>query len=295
MLKTTICVLIVTRNRLKKLMSCLQALEHQTVLPDKVFVVDNASSDGTQEFFADRPLFPFSLEYARLHENCGGAGGFSHALSLFLHSEEEAAWIMDDDSIPKANALEELLKALHQCKLNGKNPVVLASFVEWHDGKPHPWNIPYLRYKKNVYSVYHKDYDVIPIRAASFVSIVIQRDAVKKYGLPISSYFIYNDDIEYTGRILRHEYGVLVPSSRCLHDTPQESLRFLLLPERLYFEIRNKIWMILFSPAWNASERFRYFCILGKNIILHLPQCIKFQGTVRAILRGVWDGLRTRP
>src|SRR3954447_10197137 len=71
------CAIVVTFNRRELLAECLQALLEQTLAPDEIIVVDNASSDGTAEMVRER--FP----QARLEaptENIGGAGGFHHGL-----------------------------------------------------------------------------------------------------------------------------------------------------------------------------------------------------------------------
>ena len=45
-----IITIIVTHNRLNELKNCLKYLNKQTKKPDKILVVDNCSTDGTNEF-----------------------------------------------------------------------------------------------------------------------------------------------------------------------------------------------------------------------------------------------------
>ena len=72
-----ICAVVVTRDRLALLQQCIEALRAQTRRPDRVLVVDNASSDGTAAWLAGQA----DVETLRLEENLGGAGGFHAGLS----------------------------------------------------------------------------------------------------------------------------------------------------------------------------------------------------------------------
>ena len=47
--KTTVCAVVVTYNRSKLLLECLNALKNQSLLLDAIFIIDNASNDNTPE------------------------------------------------------------------------------------------------------------------------------------------------------------------------------------------------------------------------------------------------------
>ena len=64
-------VVVVTRNRLELLKTCVAALRGQTRQPDEIIVVDNDSNDGTAEWLAAQK----NLTVVR-QQNTGGAGGF---------------------------------------------------------------------------------------------------------------------------------------------------------------------------------------------------------------------------
>src|SRR2546423_13459309 len=72
----SVCAVVATFNRKELLAECLDALFAQTHPLDRIFVIDNASTDGTPELlrerrFLDRP----ELEHVRLEANRGGTGG----------------------------------------------------------------------------------------------------------------------------------------------------------------------------------------------------------------------------
>ena len=47
---SNIGAVVVTFNRLEKLKKALESYEKQTLLPEYIIVVDNASKDGTKEY-----------------------------------------------------------------------------------------------------------------------------------------------------------------------------------------------------------------------------------------------------
>ena len=75
--KEKIAAVVVTYNRKELLKECLDALLRQTYSVDSIILIDNASNDGTPEFlkengYLDNP----KIDYVRLPENTGSAGGF---------------------------------------------------------------------------------------------------------------------------------------------------------------------------------------------------------------------------
>ena len=63
---------IVTYNRKDKLKKAIECLKKQIFKPEKIIIIDNASTDGTQvvlEDYKDDDL----IKYVRLEDNLGGA------------------------------------------------------------------------------------------------------------------------------------------------------------------------------------------------------------------------------
>lgn len=286
----TVCAVIVTYNRKGLLRECLSAVLSQTRCPDHVLVVDNASTDGTSEMLKEE----FSqVEILRLPENQGGAGGFHEGMKRAYEAGYDWIWLMDDDTIPDKKALVELELAAQALEEKVKQPFILASKVEWTDGALHPMNIANV--KTNDYDLLIRTIELsfLSIRSASFVSLLIHCQAVASYGLPIKEYFIWNDDVEYTARILKSELGVLVPASRVVHKT---SHKYHSLdgakPERFYYEIRNKLWILLWSTAFFPKEKVRIALSSAYRTGKYLwryPSAYSF----RWLLKGIKDGFRS--
>lgn len=120
---------------------------------------------------------------------------------------------MDDDCIPQGNSLSNLLRAGE--KLNNEFGF-LSSKVIWKNGKLCTMNVQRKTLIKKVTDFSKK---MIPIKMASFVSLLVPIKIVRKIGLPIKEFFIWTDDWEYTRRISLKYPCYLVTNSVVLHKT----------------------------------------------------------------------------
>src|SRR5467141_949335 len=105
----SVAAVVVTYNRKQLLARCLEAIRAQSRPSDRVFIVDNASSDGTAEHLAAAGLLDDSIEYIRLPANSGSAGGFHEGMRRAYEAGFEWLWLMDDDGCPAPDCLERLL------------------------------------------------------------------------------------------------------------------------------------------------------------------------------------------
>ena len=110
-----ITAVVVTYNRCSLLKRCLEALLRQTY-PCEILIIDNASEDATGEMLEkfEEP----AIRVLRL-------GKKSRRCRWFLYRHEKSCrrwqriyWLMDDDTFPEPDALEQLMKADE--KLNGE-------------------------------------------------------------------------------------------------------------------------------------------------------------------------------
>ena len=246
----TICAVLVTYNRRDLLAEALGAVLAQTRPPDAVLVVDNASDDGSAEMVAER--FP-AAELLTLTHNEGGAGGFHEGVKLAHSRGYGQLWLMDDDTIPEPTALELLVEARRD---DGGEAAFVASKVVWTDGRMHPMNRPFLSWKDTdrLIETAADGNGLLPVRAATFVSLLLDRGAVDRHGLPDKRYFIWSDDIEYTARLTNPGSGYIATRSVAVHKTPQPHTALSSGGERYYFHVRNTIYMLR-SPAWSRSEK----------------------------------------
>jgi len=133
-----VVAVVVTWNRAELLVRSLFAILGQTAPPDRVLVVDNASTDETASVLGRQ--FDDRVDVISLRENVGGAGGFAAGIVRALEYRPDAVWLMDDDTIPEPTALQALLDMRRAYSAPGLS--IVASRVVWTDGRDHPMNTP---------------------------------------------------------------------------------------------------------------------------------------------------------
>ncbi len=287
-----VIAVVVTWNRRDLLLESLAAVLAQTRPPDAVIAVDNASTDGTAE--AVCAGFP-AVRLATLAQNTGGAGGFAYGLALALADGADLVWLMDDDTVPEPGALRALLGARDQAGRDDQ-PVLLASRVLWTDGRAHPMNTP--RAKPFATAAAQRRAAAagcVPIRSASFVSILVDAALCRQRGLPQADYFLWNDDFEFTTRLLRGRTGWLCPASVVVHKTRTFGSTEADPGPRFFYEVRNKIWTLRAHGALSPAERVLYSGATLRRWARTFRASAD-RGTLRSCLvKGVAAGLRSGP
>lgn len=213
----SVAAVVVTHNRAVKLRQTLDAIVSQRYPVARLIIVDNASSDGTEELLAEWVAkYPSSL-VLRLAENTGGAGGFAEGVRLGYQSGQDYLWLMDDDCYPEPGALEKLVNTWEDFEqVHGIAPGFVCSLVKWRE-QTCEMNIPepsgdFARYFES------GRFHVIAVDHSSFVSVMFKRQRVAEVGLPIREFFIWFDDVEYTTRLAAERPGLLVLDSQVQHD-----------------------------------------------------------------------------
>ena len=228
-----ITAVIVTYNRLGLLKTCLKSVQEQSRKPDEIIVINNGSTDNTQEWLSAQNVTTYTKE------NNGGAGGFSYGIKTAYNNGTDWIWLMDDDVIPENDALQQLVNTLEDLGEQQEKVGFLASKVLWTDHSVHEMNKTYplenpVKLKKLAFPTGTK----LPfVQFATFVSMLLSAKAVAKVGLPIKEYFIWCDDIEYSKRIIASSLaGLLADRSVVIHQSPTNN------PSNVFYDPKSSIW-----------------------------------------------------
>jgi rhamnopyranosyl-N-acetylglucosaminyl-diphospho-decaprenol beta-1,3/1,4-galactofuranosyltransferase len=278
------CVaVVVAYNRRDLLIEVLDALAGQTVPVAAIVVVDNASTDDTAAVVRER--YPH-VDLVSVARNTGGAGGFAiGAARAVVRQDADLVWLMDDDTVPTQTALEALLTSV------GDDPLVTiaGSRVVWTDGQDHPMNTPRPKpFVRAAERVAAEARGAVPVRSSSFVSMLVRADAVREHGLPIADYFIWNDDFEFSMRILRRSRGFFVPGSVVVHKTVKLGATDVDPGARFYYEVRNKVWLIRLARGLSPAEKVLY---TGSSL-LRWARTFRASADRPLLLTGLRTGLR---
>jgi rhamnopyranosyl-N-acetylglucosaminyl-diphospho-decaprenol beta-1,3/1,4-galactofuranosyltransferase len=289
-----VTAVVVTYNRRDLLLESVAAVLAQDRAPDAVIVVDNASEDGTAA--AVREKFP-TVRLAEFKRNSGGAGGFAGGMALALAGGADLIWLMDDDTVPEPGALGALLAARDRASARaGHLPALIASQVLWTDGREHPMNTPRRKpFATKAERLAAAAVGCVPIRSASFVSILVDAAQARRRGLPRADYFLWNDDFEFTTRLLRGNTGLLCPASVVVHKTKTFGSTDVDPGDRFFYEVRNKIWMFRDSAPLAPLERAAYGGSTLRRWARTFARSPDRRTLRESLLRGISAGVRTRP
>lgn len=293
------CV-VVTYNRLELLKENISALKHQTYPLHKILIIDNCSTDNTPNYLAQLAANDSQIQNIRMPKNLGGAGGFNEGIKQAVLSGCEYVCVMDDDTIPTPQALEELIKGFSISTQTG----FVCSKVIWKDGSLHKMNKPgLLRPIQKVTNPNDSSIYGIPCGNSTFVSTLFKAEAICRIGLPIKEFFIWHDDIEYTDRFIKAGYkGYYMEQSVVVHktaknyaphieDAPQADLW------KFYYQARNTTFMARHNKPnkliFYLSMLNKYRRYMRKIRKIKEKECRAF--IKKEIKRGCQDGLKFNP
>ena len=99
-----IATIVVTYNRVQLVTKCIDGIINQNKKPDRVYIIDNASTDNTYEVlyqngYVDNIKEDIEFVYIKMNSNLGGAGGFYTGLNQAFNDGYDLFWVMDDDGV----------------------------------------------------------------------------------------------------------------------------------------------------------------------------------------------------
>ena len=277
----TVATMVVTYNRKEMLKECIEALLKQTYKKQQIYIIDNASTDGTKDYIK-KYIDSKKVFYYNTGKNSGGAGGFNYGVREALKNKVDYAWLMDDDSIAEdKNALKSLVD---KAAFLEDDFSFLSSIVKWTDGKICQLN------KQTLDGAWDVNFDkinhgLIPVKTASFVSFFANMQVVKKVGLPIKDFFIYFDDNEYSLRLNKIKPSYIDVDSIMIHKSPtNQSSSVTYCDEnkinRLYMQYRNEGYILRKHIPMRDHFNFRY------NYILNVLSVLRFSKNHKA--KRIW-------
>lgn len=278
-----IACVIVTYNRKHLLKRCLDAVAKQTFKPSFVYILDNASTDGTRESvikwgFNDTQKDGIYYKYILNKKNEGGAGGFYRGMKYAMEDGDyDALWVMDDDGEPRPDCLEKLVPFI---KTNDYiAPTVLSD--EDHDSCSFIPNTTYAEFCQRADSQ-----GVVSKWASPFNGILYSARLIKKIGFPKKDMFIWGDEINYQIRAEKaHFYPITVTSAIHYHPVDrqigirnQSTLNVIVIPIKpdwkLYCAIRNRIYNL--NLIYNRYVAFKKARELYRAYIHYYHSCGDF-------------------
>ncbi len=208
-----ICVVICNYNKKEYVLKNIDSLKKQTIKSFDIYVVDNASTDGSADAIEER--YP-EVSVIRNESNLGGSGGFNTGLRRALEKKYKFIILLDNDVIVESNAV----KQLYEDMINNPDIGIMGAKILRMD---YPETIqefaPSVNYQTMTFELNHggeKDNKELPhFVECDYVpacALAVRADVVNQIGCMPEDNFIYYDDIEWGIKCWRAGYKVVANS-----------------------------------------------------------------------------------
>lgn len=321
----TVCAVVVTYNRKELLIKCIKSLINQTLKPEAIYIIDNNSTDNTPEllkknnFLIQTPPVTddiwisqtqqkqITIKYIHLPDNIGGAGGFYYGVKQAYKDNYDWVWIMDDDAFPTTTCLENL-----KPYYNLENTVALASLKVDLDNNILYHHRGYFNFNHGLPIQKHITLEdtKVPVKdidMASFVGLLVKKEAISKIGYPKKEFFIHTDDLEYcirlrtVGKIKLINNSIIKHAEGSVKGTFKKTVFGITADRRPYDKLwinyymqRNLIWI---GRKYSKNKVSLYITIL-KNYILTCIGIIVFDDhkyrRIKFFTNAYLDGLTSK-
>jgi len=283
-----IAVIIVCYNGREYLPDCLNSLKEQTFLPDRIIVVDNASSDDSVDYI--KKNFP-KIELIENKGNNGFAKANNQGIIRALKSDliqsanrSDFIFLLNQDTICRPDCLEKLIERTEKEKEKENvfawQPMILCwsadadrpdkDLIQTAGDKIHYLGFGFCGdYKKPITQLpNYLNVQLSNITYASGAAMFINVFALKKVGFFDQDLFLYHEDLDLCLRARFLGYEIKLASEAVVYHKYVEGIP----KHRWYWSEKNRLltlikfykWptLVLIFPAWLFME----FGVLGFSL-----------------------------
>lgn len=244
------CV-IVTYNRKMLLKRCLDAVNSQMFKPKTVYIIDNASTDGTIDSTKEWGYYNCThagveYKYVLNSINEGGAGGFFLGMKTAFEAEHpDALWVMDDDGEPEKDCLKELV--LYLGRYHFISPFVISNADKTRTSFFRCSIADFSkRFTKGIFVG-----DANP-----FNGVLFSKELISSIGYPKREMFIWGDEQNYMHRAKLAGFELCI-IEKAIHLHPEDRQKRTIYKGREFVDIAQP-WKLYcyFRNTWYNNLRF---------------------------------------
>lgn len=288
-------VIIVTYNRLELLKECLECIRKQEFKPNDVVIINNHSTDGTEEYLNSVSEVKDKKWILKTEpQNIGGSGGYYDGMKIAVETDSNWFLLIDDDAMIAPDYLKLIAESIvrHPKNLAFSGTVVTDNKIMTEHRR---------RFNRCEFVVDEKEYlnEEFEYDLSSFCGAIVNRKVIETIGFPERDFFIWYDDTEYSLRVMSVSKFVNVNSAILNHKTRIESLSAERPKTKMnwknYYGYRNIIYSYLKHRMFYSGIRYHLFRWLKAAIIDYLnPNIDKdiSQYNLKLVLTAIKDGLR---
>lgn len=250
-----VAIVVLNWNGKQDTMKCLASLQKLTYPHVEILVVDNGSTDGSQE--AIRKEFP-KFRLIETGENLGYAGGNNVGTQIALDEGFDSILILNNDTVMDPNLIEAFLQGFE------KNVGILGAKILRMDEPG------LLDHFGGIWNRKKIDFDYVGYRAIDGIewdqprsleyvcgaAIMVRREVFEKIGLFDPRFFLFFEEADFCRRARKAGFLVKTcPQAKIWHRISASFTGGK--PHAAYFVWRNRLLWI--EKNFAGIERFIYF------------------------------------
>jgi GT2 family glycosyltransferase len=288
-----VAVVLVNWKTSNETIACIDSLMASEYPVWRIYVVDNASNDGSCD--AIKTAHPH-VRVVQSSRNLGYAGGFNIGRTYALEDGADYIWLLNNDTVVDPSTLGVLLEAGAAL-----GPVILSPRINymdrpeviWYSGGRLDWRM----------KTYHIDQGAVnrritrPIVAewATGCAMLFSSEVARHIGAMDERYFLYLEDVDWCLRARQQGVSVYcIPQARILHRV-STSVKKLARNHVDYYSWRNyyllvkkhgRLWQRIYATA-DLTLRF-----IKTGLRLALYPSYRQDASYQARTRGLVDFVR---
>jgi GT2 family glycosyltransferase len=314
-----VVIVILNWNGKEDTAECIDSLSVITYPNFAIVIVDNASADGSVEFFKARNP---SIEIAQNSTNIGFGAGNNVGIALALNMGADYVLLLNNDTVVDRQFLDYLVREAESDSCIGfVGPKIYrlyegeaTEYAVWRTfrwkkmrldatqkttilhsagGSFNPW-LGKLRHR-GAAEFDAGQYD--ERKQVDFVEgscVLVKKDAINSIGVLDPTYFAYVEDVDWCLRGQNAGYKTIyVPQAKIWHKASKSSVD----QTRVYYGTRNRFWLMQ-----KRTTKLQYVVFLLSFLLINAPLTIiidaayqRGAGTLRSFIMGIAHGLWKAP
>ena len=214
-----IYIIILNWNGWQDTLACVESCHKLTWPNFRIMVVDNASTDGSEENLRQNLV---DVEIIQSGANLGFAGGNNIGIRRALGCGADYVWLLNNDTVVEPQALSKLVAAAEK----DLSVAIAGSKIFYHAEPLKIWSTGgmwkkgrlHLRQRGANQLDQGQFEELCEVDSVSGCSMLVRSTAIEKIGIMDESFFLYWEDTEWCARARLGGYKVLsVPGSHIWH------------------------------------------------------------------------------
>lgn len=256
--KNKILAIIVTYNGMKWAGRCFSSLEASTTRPD-VFVIDNGSTDGTQEYV--KTHFPF-VTLVENHSNLGFGQANNIGLQFALDNDYDYVYLMNQDAWVMPDTLSSLVGLMTSHPDYGiLSPMQLECSGKNLDNNFASLTLGRLQYSPKIINdlYFERVEDVYEVSFVMASHWMISAACLRQTGGFSPTFFHYGEDDNYIQRAHIHDFKAgVAPGVHAIHDRERRQKK---KKNIVFFNFYN-VWAVSLSTPSHMSVSILFMLFL---------------------------------